>query len=149
MLPPAVGIGRVEAVVGVVLRAAGFADAVCALGLAVVGGDFFTTGFGFGFAVVGGGGGCVVVVVASVSITRGLPRDARVDDDRRVEKSIREPAISSTESSGVLLLRKAARLTTTKAAHISPATIFPAARRCSCRSPSFPVWSAPGGRARP
>jgi hypothetical protein len=52
---------------------------------------------------------------------------------------MRELAISSTESSGVLLLRKAARLTTTKAAQTSPAMTFPAALRCSCRSPSFPV----------
>jgi hypothetical protein len=78
----------------------------------------------------------VDVVVAGARYTRGVPRDAR-DDARRVEKSMRDPVVSETAASGVSLLRKAARLTTTKAAHISPATIFPAARRCSCRSPSL------------
>jgi hypothetical protein len=44
-----------------------------------------------------------------------------------------------------LLLRKATRLTITNAPHMSAAMTFPAARRCSCRSPSFPVESAPVG----
>ena len=108
----------------------------------------FTVAVGLALGLVVATGAIVVgatvelVVEAGSRSGRSAPRDARAGDNR-VEKSTRELAMTLVVGwSGVAVFRRAARLITTRAAHISPAMIFPATRECSCRSPSLPLVGA-------